>query len=436
MLVRFAVLIDAWVVGRAPGACMSTYQGEIITGHFTRPYLFLVEDPFDATDNPARSVGTLVRPSAAVADISGAFKDAVNATMSLRSKQCVTALVKELFGSFAASSVDYQGMDMELDDAFVRRLATGDNRGPRSSESAPHVRREQGGKHKGASAEQPRGQKGGRRRSERRQQLLAMVGDEIEGVADSRSGRKGRQSMDLRDAIQELKAEMSSLARVAGTDERDPLGGEGAGSHAADRSSGIRKSRGGSTSTSKRPRCDACRLRCDGLAQALYGGVQLAGHGAPSCGHSDSERVLVGPGAQLRLHRRPWLTRRAACGAAGGRSAACELALHATAALSQLGGAACIASFDHRVHGHLRSAELFCGWDCSGKVSHHISLKGGGVPMDWASASLAGGESGESRMLKSGYIEARKQAVVWRGALPHPKRFARGSGCRALLACL
>jgi hypothetical protein len=455
MMVRFAVLTDAWVAGRAPAACMSTYRGEMITGHFTRPYVFLVEDPFDATDNPARSVGTILRPSAAVTDITCAFRDAVNATMSLQSKQCVTALVKELFGSFAASSVDYQGMDMELDEQLIGRLAGSDVRAARSR-VATNVQQAdrpgakgQAGEHR-AQLHRTQHQKAGKQQSVRQQQLLVAGGDErrqpgeAEDNAGKRLNRKSRQSMDLREAIQELKAEMSALARLAGKEGKQ--GGD-AGSHVADGGSRVGKSRG--SNSSKRTRSDGCDLRRSGLGQALqepcHGGVQLAGHSVTtaSCQQADSDRSLAGPGSSLRRHRQPWLTRRAAC------FAECHhcrrgLARHAVASLlldvlsADVASSVCCLYADKQASP--RQIEALCRGHPFCMVQQHCShqtLLGhvhGVLPAAGTCTAAGGGEVRGKQELKGMWAALGRQTILLRvaAALPHAKRAARGSGCRGV----
>ena len=110
-IVRFMALTQAWDSGSATSVRMSTYHGMLLDARFEKDHIVLVEDPFDSTDNAARTLGTWSSPSGAMRRVMNAFRRSAQPVLELEGKACVTALVRELFGNLAALSVDFDGMD-------------------------------------------------------------------------------------------------------------------------------------------------------------------------------------------------------------------------------------------------------------------------------------------------------------------------------------
>lgn len=97
-LVRYMALTQAWATGPGEMVRVSTFQGQLREQPFSHAYMMLVEDPFDSSDNAARSMGTWSKPSAEVDRVTEAFRTSAEGALSLPDERAVHAFVKSLFG--------------------------------------------------------------------------------------------------------------------------------------------------------------------------------------------------------------------------------------------------------------------------------------------------------------------------------------------------
>jgi hypothetical protein len=119
-IVRFMALAQAWASGSATTVRMSTFTGALHDARFEKDHVMLLEDPFDSTDNCARTLGTWQSPSGGLDEVLEALFKSQGPVMSLRSTECVKELMCELFGKRAVAAVDFSGMD-SADEGKLRR---------------------------------------------------------------------------------------------------------------------------------------------------------------------------------------------------------------------------------------------------------------------------------------------------------------------------
>ena len=111
LLVRFMALAQAWQAGAAADVRLSAFGGALEQGMFERDYFMLIEDPFDSTDNAARTVGSWAGAgNGGLELIVQSLRNSVGRVMRLDSEAAVGAMVQELFGSAAAQQLDFSSL--------------------------------------------------------------------------------------------------------------------------------------------------------------------------------------------------------------------------------------------------------------------------------------------------------------------------------------
>ena len=150
-LVRYMALTQAWVSGSAEDVRVNTFHGKLEYKAFDRSYIMMVEDPFDSTDNAARTLGTWSRMSddnGPHQHVAGCFLEAVSAAESLKSEANIRSLLRKLFGNATAASIDFTGVHFEAAEKAQFRPGTNSTvaskGGPAPSAARGQGRRGQG----------------------------------------------------------------------------------------------------------------------------------------------------------------------------------------------------------------------------------------------------------------------------------------------------
>lgn len=107
-VVRYMVVSRAWRGASGAGLAACAYQGTMVPTPFDREFAALVPDPFDSTDNAARSLGRH-SDGAELRRVCGAFERTAKRLESLADPVTVHAFVEVAFGPALAAAVQQEG---------------------------------------------------------------------------------------------------------------------------------------------------------------------------------------------------------------------------------------------------------------------------------------------------------------------------------------
>ena len=141
-IVRFMAITQAWASGRARNVRVSTFEGMMQDAFFDEDYIMLMEDPFDWTDNSARTIGRWSGGRGCLNDVVRAFRAATEPVMSLEDTDCVADLMIDLFGRREAGYLDFKNMSLfkggaTSSDASAAKHANGGAKPPAAQQPEP-----------------------------------------------------------------------------------------------------------------------------------------------------------------------------------------------------------------------------------------------------------------------------------------------------------